>query len=116
MAHFQESIYIQRPPEEVWREIQTSHAHNRTHREELLDARVTQSTPPSLLGEHQEGRTFSRRLRYRVNAAPGGTSVRVEDEVSFKGLGILLAPIMSHDIRKHWGVSLGQLKAGLEAG
>jgi hypothetical protein len=116
MAHFSESIFIQRPPEAVWREIQTSHDHNRTHREEMVDARVTQSTPPSRLEEHQEGRTFSRRLRYRLRPAPGGTSVRVEDEVTFKGLGRLLAPIASYDIRKHWGTSLVQLKAGLEGG
>jgi hypothetical protein len=42
--------------------------------------------------------------------------VRVEDEVTFKGLGRLLAPIASYDIRKHWGTSLVQLKAGLEGG
>ena len=116
MAHFSESIYIERPPEEVWQEIHTSHDHNRTHREETVDARVTQSTPPSLLEEHQEGRTFSRRLRYRVQPAPGGTSVRVEDEVSFKGFGRLMAPIASHDIKRRWGTLLGQLKAALEGG
>jgi hypothetical protein len=48
MAHFSERIFIQRPPEAVWREIQTSHDHNRTHREEMVDARVTQSTPPAV--------------------------------------------------------------------
>jgi hypothetical protein len=42
--------------------------------------------------------------------------VRVEDEVSFKGLGRLLAPITSYEIQRRWGTLLGQLKAALEGG
>lgn len=35
-----------------------------------------------------------------------GTSVQVEDDVSFKGLGKLAAPIASRDIKKRWETSL----------
>lgn len=140
MAHFSESIYIERPPEQVWREIgapehwlegyleinqrsadypvrdtRDDHLY-RTRRREAVAAQVTHSQPPSLLEEHQEGKTFSRDLRYHLTPSPGGTSVRVEDEVSFKGFGKLAAPLAAHDIRKRWETSLAQLKSAVEAG
>jgi len=40
----------------------------------------------------------------------------VEDDVRFKGLGKLAAPIASRDIKKRWETSLEKLKAAAEAG
>jgi hypothetical protein len=40
--------------------------------------------------------------------------VRVEDDVSFKGLGKLAAPIASRDIKKRWETSLQKLRAAAE--
>jgi hypothetical protein len=140
MPHFSESIQIERPPEEVWREIgapehwlegyleissrsadypardtRDDHLY-RTRRQEAVAARVIHSKPPSLLEEHQEGKTFARDLRYSLTPSPGGTSVQVEDEVNFKGLGKLAAPIASRDIKRRWGTSLARLKTAVEGG
>jgi hypothetical protein len=40
----------------------------------------------------------------------------VEDDVSFKGLGKLAAPIASRDIKKRWETSLERLKTAAESG
>jgi hypothetical protein len=56
-----------------------------------------------VLEEDQEGNTFSRHVRYRLTPSPIGTSVQVENDVSFNGLGKLAAPIASRDIKKRWG-------------
>jgi hypothetical protein len=69
-----------------------------------------------VLEEDQEGKTFSRHLRYSLSPTPIGTSLRVEDDVSFKGLGKLAAPLAARDIRKRWESSLEQLKAAAEGG
>jgi uncharacterized protein YndB with AHSA1/START domain len=140
MPHFSESIDIARPPEDVWRAIGTperwfegylktrtrsadypgpnthdDHLYH-TRRREEVDARVTRSEAPSVLEEDQEGKTFSRHVRYSLSPSPVGTSLRVEDEVSFKGLGKLAAPIASRDIKHRWETSLAKLKATAEGG
>jgi uncharacterized protein YndB with AHSA1/START domain len=137
---FSESIDIGRPPEEVWRAIGTperwfegyletrvrsadypapgtrdDHLY-RTRRREEVDARVTRSEAPTLLEEDQEGQTFSRHVRYSLSPSPVGTSLRVEDDVNFKGLGKLAAPIASRDIKRRWEASLGKLKVVAEGG
>jgi hypothetical protein len=68
----------------------------------------------SVLEEDQEGKTFSRHVQYILSASPMGTSLRVEDDVKFKGLGKLAAPIASRDIRRRWETSLEQLKGATE--
>ena len=138
MPQFSESIDIARPPEDVWRAIGTperwfegyletrtrsadypgpdtrdDHLY-RTRRREEVDARVTRSEPPSVLEEDQEGKTFSRHVRYSLSPSPVGTALRVEDDVSFKGLGKLATPIASRDIKQRWETSLAKLKATAE--
>jgi uncharacterized protein YndB with AHSA1/START domain len=140
MSHFSESIEIERPPEDVWRAIGTperwlegyletrsrsadypgpgtrdDHVYH-TRRNENVEARVTRSEAPNVLEEDQEGKTFSRHVRYSLTPSLTGTSLRVEDDVSFKGLGKLAAPIASRDIKKRWDNSLERLKAAAESG
>jgi hypothetical protein len=73
--------------------------------------RVTRSETPRVLEEDQEGKTFSNHVRYTLSPSNRGTSVRVEDDVNFKGLGKLAAPIASRDIKPRWQISLARLKA-----
>jgi uncharacterized protein YndB with AHSA1/START domain len=138
MPQFTESIDIKRPPEDVWRAISTperwfegyvetrtrsaeypapgardDHLF-RTRMKEEVEARVTRSEAPSVLEEDQQGRTFSRHVRYSLDPSDGGTLLRVEDRVDFKGLGKLAAPIASRDIRKRWETSLQHLKDAAE--
>jgi uncharacterized protein YndB with AHSA1/START domain len=138
MPHFSESIEIARPPEDVWRAIGTpehwfegyletrsrsvdypgpsthdTHIY-RTRVMEEVNARVTRSESPRVLEEDVMGKTFSRHLQFILSATPTGTSVQVEDDVTFKGLGKLAAPIASRDIRKRWQTSLEQLKGASE--
>ena len=140
MAQFSETVEIKRPPEEVWRvvgeperwfegyletrsrspeypapETRNDHFYH-TRMKEEVEARVTRAEAPTLLEETQQGRTFARRVRYRLSPAPEGTVLRVEDSIVFKGLGKLAAPIASRDVRKRWGTSLERLKAAVEAG
>jgi uncharacterized protein YndB with AHSA1/START domain len=140
MPQFSESIAIERPPEEVWRAISTperwfegylepgsrsaeslalgaddDHLF-RTRMKEEVKARVTRSEAPSVLEEDQEGKTFSRHVRYSLDPSDGGTLLRVDDRVDFKGLGKLAAPIASRDIRRRWETSLQHLKAAAEGG
>jgi uncharacterized protein YndB with AHSA1/START domain len=140
MPHFSEGIEIARPPEDVWRAIGTperwfdgyvesrsrsaeypgpgtrdDHIY-RTRRNEEVGVRVARSEAPGVLEEDQEGQTFSRHVRYSLSPTPIGTALRVEDDVSFKGLGKLAAPIASRDIKKRWESSLEQLKAVAEGG
>ena len=145
MPHFIETIDIERPPQEVWRAIgsperwfdgyvetrsrsadypapDTRDEHlYRTRKKEQVDARVTRSEAPSVLEEDQEGQTFSRHVRYSLTPSMMGTTVvgtslRVDDDVRFKGLGKLAAPIASRDIRQRWHSSLEKLKAAAEGG
>jgi hypothetical protein len=53
-------------------------------------------------------------VQFNLSASPTGTSLQVEDDVSFKGLGKLAAPIASRDIRKRWQTSLEHLKGATE--
>jgi uncharacterized protein YndB with AHSA1/START domain len=140
MAQFSETVDIERPPEEVWKMVgqperwfegyletrsrspgypapDTRNDHlYRTRMKEEVEVRVTRSEAPTLLEETQQGKTFARRLRYRLSPAPDGTLLRVEDNIVFKGLGKVAAPIASRDVRKRWGTSLEKLKTAVEAG
>ena len=81
-----------------------------------MEVRVTRADAPTLLEETQQGKTFARRVRYSLSPAPDGTFLRVEDNIVFKGLGKLAAPIASRDVRNRWAASLERLKAAVEAG
>jgi uncharacterized protein YndB with AHSA1/START domain len=140
MPQFSDSIDINRSPEDVWRAMSTPERWFegyletrerspeypepgtrddhlvRTRMKEEVEARVTRSEAPSVLEEDQEGKTFSRHVRYSLDRSDGGTVVRVDDRVDFKGLGKLAAPIASRDIRKRWESSLQHLKAAAEGG
>ena len=138
MRHFSETIEIARPPQDVWRAIGTperwfdgyleirarsadypapdtrdDHVY-RTRRKEEVDARVTLSQAPRMLEEDHEGKTFSRHVCYSLRPSSAGTSVRVDDDVNFKGLGKLAAVIATRDIRQRWHTSLENLKATTE--
>jgi len=140
MPQFSESIDIERPPEDVWRTIATperwfegyletrsrsddypgpdtrdDHLY-RTRRSEDVGAHVTRSEAPTVLEEDQEGQTFARHVRYSLSPSPTGTTLRVQDDVRFKGIGKLAAPIASRDIRRRWETSLERLKATAEGG
>ena len=140
MPEFGASIEIERPPEDVWRALGTperwfdgyletllrspdypapgtrdDHLY-RTRRSEEVQVGVTRSEAPRVLEEDQEGQTFARHVRYSVTPSAKGTSLRVEDEVEFKGLAKLAAPIASRDIKKRWETSLERLKATAEGG
>jgi uncharacterized protein YndB with AHSA1/START domain len=140
MAQFSETVDINRSPEEVWRVVgqperwfegyletrsrspgypatgtRNDHLY-RTRMKEQVEVRVTRAEAPTLLEETQQGKTFARRVRYSLSPAPGGTFLRVEDNVVFKGLGKLAAPIASRDVRNRWATSLAKLKAVVEAG
>jgi uncharacterized protein YndB with AHSA1/START domain len=139
MAQFSETVDINRPPEEVWRvlgeperwfdgyletrsrspEYPASDTRNdhlyRTRMKEQVEVRVTRSEAPTLLEETQQGRTFARRVRYSLSPVPEGTLLRLEDNIVFKGLGKLAAPIASRDVRNRWATSLERLKAAVEA-
>jgi hypothetical protein len=80
-----------------------------------VGARVTRSEAPNVLEEDQEGKTFSRHVRYILTPSPRGTLVRVEDDVTLKGVGKLAAPLASRDIRKRWETSLDKLRAAAES-
>ena len=96
MPHFSESIDIERPPEDVWAAIGTperwfegyletrsrsadypgpdtrdDHLY-RTRVQEEVGAHVTRSEAPSVLEEDQEGKTFSRHVRYSLTPSPTG--------------------------------------------
>src|ERR687896_2325275 len=140
MAQFSETVDITRPPEEVWSVVgqperwfegyletrsrsqgypapNTRNDHlYRTRIKEEVKVRVTRSEAPTLLEETQQGKTFARRLRYSLSPAPDGTSLRVEDNIVFKGLGKLAAPIAARDVRNRWATSLERLRAAVEAG
>ena len=81
-----------------------------------MRATVVRSEAPTVLEEHQEGTTFIRDLRYSLTSSAMGTSLRVQDEVRFKGLARLAAPIAVRDINKRWRSSLDALKATAEIG
>lgn len=55
-------------------------------------------------------------MRYTLTPSPKGTSLRVEEDVTFKGVGKLAAPIASRDIKKRWKTSLEKLRAAAKGG
>jgi len=83
--------------------------------DEEVKARVSRSEPAALLEEEQEGKTFARHLRYRLEASDGGTRLTVEDEITFKGLAKLAAPLAFRDVKRRWVRSLEQLRGAAEA-
>jgi len=138
MPQFIESVAIERAPDEVWKllgeperwfegyletesrsgdypgaDSRNDHLY-RTRMKEQVEVHVTRSEPPSLLEEDQDGKTFHRHVRYRLSPDMCGTFVRVDDEVSFKGLGKLAGPIATRDVKHRWEASLRNLKAQAE--
>ncbi|MGH3033017.1 MAG: SRPBCC family protein [Gaiellaceae bacterium] len=139
MPRLSESVEIARPAEEVWRllgeperwvegyvetrsrspEYPGSHTRNdhvfRTRIKEHVSVRVVRSEQPVDLEESHEGKTFSRRLSYRLSPTDGGTRLTVEDEIAFKGLARLAAPLALLDVKRRWSRSLANLRAAVEA-
>jgi uncharacterized protein YndB with AHSA1/START domain len=139
MPTISESVEIARSPEQVWRplseperwlegyvrtrvrspEYPEQDARNdfvfHTRMDEEVSAQVVRSEAPTLLEERQAGRTFERDVRYRLASANGATRVSIEDEVTFKGLAKLAAPIAVRDIQRRWRRSLERLREAAEA-
>jgi hypothetical protein len=67
-----------------------------------------------VLEEDLESTTFVRHVRYSLKPSNGGISLRVDDDVRFKGLGKLAAAIATRDIKFRWHSSLEKLKATAE--
>lgn len=105
-----DSVEIARPSEDVWRFACCSRAvvravsrdafalrplprggrattTSRTRANEDVRVTVTRCEPPGVLEEHEEGRIFSRDVVHSLTPSALGTSVRVDDEVIFKGNG-----------------------------
>jgi len=133
-----ESIEINRPPDGVWALLgeperwmegyvetrsrssgypgpgtQNDHVF-RTRMNENVAARVVSSERPARLEEAHEGRTFSRRLEYRLARADGGTALTVHDDITFKGLAKLAGPMAFRDVRRRWAASLERLRVAAE--
>jgi uncharacterized protein YndB with AHSA1/START domain len=139
MPTISESVEIARSPAQVWRplseperwlegyvrtrarspEYPERDARNEfvfhTRMDEEVAAQVVRSEVPTLLEEHQAGRTFERDVRYRLAPTNGATRVSIEDEVTFKGLAKLAAPIAVRDIQRRWRRSLERLREAAEA-
>jgi hypothetical protein len=139
MPQFSESVEIKRAPEEVWKvlgeperwfdgyletrsrtgEYPGPDSHNdhlyRTRMKEQVEVHVTRSEAPNVLEEDQDGKTFHRHVRYSLKSDMGGTFVRVDDEVTFKGFGKLAAPIAARDVQHRWETSLRRLKSEAES-
>jgi uncharacterized protein YndB with AHSA1/START domain len=139
MPQFGDSIEIGQPPERVWEllaqperwvegyvetrsrsagypapDTRNDHVY-RTRMREDVSVRVLRSDAPTALVEEQEGKTFTRRVRYTLTPADGGTTLRVEDDVNFKGLGKLAAPIAARDVKRRWTTSLRKLRDEAQA-
>ena len=135
MPHFSEMIEISRPPDAVWQALarpeqwfegyletknrspdypaaDSSNDHvYKTRMKEDVTVKVLRSEPGSLLEETQQGKTFSRKVTYRLS--PGyqdRTKLTVEDDVEFKGLGKLAGPLASRDVKSRWHRSLERLR------
>jgi len=138
MPRHSESVEIGRPAEEVWRLLgeperwaegyvetrsrspdypgpnsRNDHVF-RTRMKEQVSVRVVRSEQPVRLEESHEGKTFSRRVSYRLSPTDGGTRLTVEDEIAFKGLARLAAPLALLDVKRRWARSLARLRAALE--
>jgi uncharacterized protein YndB with AHSA1/START domain len=139
MPTVSESVEIARPPEQVWRPLSEPerwlegyvrtrsrspgypepNARNEfvfhTRMDEEVDAQVVRSEAPTLLEERQAGKTFERRVRYRLASTDGATQLSIEDEITFKGLAKLAAPLALRDVKRRWARSLERLRAAAEA-
>jgi uncharacterized protein YndB with AHSA1/START domain len=139
MATVSESVEIARSPEQVWRLLSEperwldGYVRTRsrspeypgpdtrndfvfhTRIDEEVVAQVARSEPPALLEERQAGKTFEREVRYRLVPTDGATRLSVEDEVTFKGLAKLAAPLALRDVKRRWARSLERLRAAAEA-
>jgi hypothetical protein len=82
---------------------------------EQVPVRVVRSERPVRLEESHKGKTFSRRVSYRLSPPDGGTRLTVEDEIAFKGLARLAAPLARLDVKRRWAGSLARLRAAVEA-
>ena len=51
----------------------------------------------------------------RSEPTDGGTRLTVEDEITFKGLAKLAAPLAFRDVRRRWARSLERLRGAAEA-
>jgi carbon monoxide dehydrogenase subunit G len=126
---------IRRPPDAVWRVLaqpeqwfegyletknrspdypapdsRNDHVYKTRMREDVT-VTVSRSEADSLLEETQEGRTFSRKVIYRLEPADDDrTKLTVEDDVDFKGLGKLAGPFATRDVRSRWTKSLERLR------
>jgi len=130
VPQFSDRIEISRPPYKVWQalgepeqwfegyigtrsrspgypgpETRNDHIY-RTRMKEQVSARVVRSEEPTVLEEEQDGKTFSRRVRYTLSPVYNGTTLKVEDDVEFKGLGKLAGPIAGRDVKRRWATSL----------
>jgi hypothetical protein len=139
MAQFSETVEIRRPPRRLGRvgqpgrcfegypetpsrspgyparNMRNDHLY-RTRMKEEVKVPVTRAEAPTLLEEAQQGRTFARGVRYSLSPTSDGTSLRVEDNIVFKGLGKLAAPVASRDVSRRWANSLERLKAAVDGG
>jgi uncharacterized protein YndB with AHSA1/START domain len=140
MVQFSETIEISRPPEQVWEllasperwfegyvetrarssgypgpDTRNDHVY-RTRMKEDVSARVVRSEAPTVLEEQQEGKTFSRRVRYTLSPVYNGTTLKVEDDIAFKGIGKLAGPIAARDVKRRWTNSLQKLRETIQAG
>ena len=135
MPHFSHTMEIRRPPDAVWRVLaqpeqwsegyletkkrspdypapdsRNDHVYKTRMREDVT-VKVSRSEAGSLLEETQEGRTFSRKVIYRLEPADeDSTKLTVEDDVDFKGLGKLAGPFATRDVRSRWTKSLERLR------
>jgi uncharacterized protein YndB with AHSA1/START domain len=140
MTHFSETIEIGRPPDAVWRVLarpeqwvegyvetktrspeypgadsRNDHVY-RTRMKEDVSVKVVRSEVASVLEETQSGKTFSRRVVYKLEPGYAGTKMTVEDDIDFKGLGKLAGPIAARDVKKRWEKSLERLRDVVQAG
>ncbi len=83
--------------------------------DEEVKARVSHSESPALLEEDHAEKTFARHLRYQLAASEVGTRLTIEDEITFKGLAKLAAPLAFRDVKRRWARSLERLRSAAEA-
>jgi carbon monoxide dehydrogenase subunit G len=139
MPHFSETIEIGRPPDAVWKvlarpeqwlegyletkqrspeypgaDTRNDHLY-RTRMKESVSVKVVRSEAESLLEETQDGKTFSRRVVYRLEPGYAGTKLTVEDDIDFKGLGKLAGPLATRDVKNRWERSLAKLRDAVQA-
>ena len=88
-----------------------------TRVDENVDVVVVRSEPAVLLEEEHEGKTFRRRVSYRLEESTGeGTTLSIVDDIGFKGLARLATPFAFDDAKRRWRGSLERLRSIAEAG